>query len=121
MLYDRNITFNNAKKINVDILDINNRIIKIDIDREELVKKLKAMELQLKSDISQAVDSNGKKKYSNETLRNAEFNNRIKFDEEHKETKNKIDLLSNDIKFLSSDLEFKRNLFKIYSNLLRNM
>lgn len=97
-----------------DISEIQKKLIGKTLALEEINEAISNMEGSIKYDISTEVDESGKKKFSNQDLRDAEFNSRV---ENHTEL-NEFYENKKDIQYEINDLKIK---FEYLSNRQRNL
>lgn len=75
-------------------------------NKKEVLDFLVYQEANIKDEILKELDENGKKKYSNETARKAEFDQRSKFDERYSELNEKLNGIDKDLTFQNIEIEY---------------
>ena len=83
-----------------------------------LTEKLKEIETEVAYDVSTESDGNGKKAYSNETLRNAELQKRLKNNSEYWTLKVQYDHLEKQERFMKVEVELLEKKFRVLEQIV---
>lgn len=86
----------------------------------EKEKALEVLSLQLKNDISNETDLNGKKLYTNDAQRQNEFNNRIKDLPDYEVMIIDIKRLKKELDNIKIEIDYHKNLIKYYELITKN-
>lgn len=79
------------------------------LKKNKIDDNLAYRESELKNEISNEVDEDGKKKYSNETLRKAEFEQRSKTDEEYSKLDEKAKEIEKELNLKNIEISYLEN------------
>lgn len=83
-----------------------------------LTEKMKDIETEVAYDVSTEPDGNGKKAYTNETLRNAEIQKRLKINSEYWTLKTQYDHLEKQERFMRVEVELLEKKFRVMEQLV---
>ena len=83
-----------------------------------LTEKMKEIETDAAYDVSTESDGNGKKAYSNETLRNAELQKRLKNNSEYWTLKVQYDYLEKQERFMKVEVEILERKFRVLEQIV---
>lgn len=87
-------------------------------EKLSLTEKMKEIETGVAYDVSIESDGNGKKMYSNETLRNAELQKRLKSNSEYETLKIQYDYLDKQERFMKTEVELIDKKFRVMEQLV---
>ena len=87
-------------------------------EKLSLTEKMKEIGTAVAYDVSTESDSNGKKMYSNETLRNAELQKRLKSNTDYETLKMQHDHLEKQERFLKVEVELFDKRFRVMEQLV---
>src|SRR3990167_2845676 len=87
-------------------------------EKLSLTEKMKEIEIDVAYDVSTESDGNGKKMYSNETLRNAELQKRLKSNSEYETLKIQYDHLEKQERFMKTEVEMIDKKFRVMEQLV---
>ena len=87
-------------------------------EKLSLTEKMKEIETDVAYDVSTESDGNGKKMYSNETLRNAELQKRLKSNSEYETLKIQYDHLEKQERFMKTEVEMIDKKFRVMEQLV---
>ena len=87
-------------------------------EKLSLTEKMKEIETEISYDVSTQSDGNGKKTYSNETLRNAELQKRLKSNTEYETIKIQYDHLEKQERFMKAEVELLERRFRVLEQIV---
>lgn len=87
-------------------------------EKLSLTEKMKEIETEVAYDVSTESDGNGKKAYSNETLRNAELLKRLKRNTEYETLKMQYDHLEKQERFMKAEVELLERRFRVMEQMV---
>ncbi len=87
-------------------------------EKLSLMEKIKEVETEVAYDVSTESNGNGKKAYSNETLRNAELQKRLKSNSEYESLKMQYDHLEKQERFMRAEVELIEKKFRVMEQLV---
>lgn len=87
-------------------------------EKFSITEKMKEIETDVTYDVSTESDGNGKKTYSNETLRNAELQKRLKSNSEYETLKMQYDHLEKQERYMKTEVEMIDKKFRVMEQLV---
>ena len=87
-------------------------------EKLSLTEKMKEIETDVAYDVSTESDGNGKKTYSNEILRNAELQKRLKSNTEYETLKMQCDHLGKQERFMKAEVELLDRRFRVLEQIV---
>ena len=87
-------------------------------EKLSLTEKMKEIETDVAYDVSTESDGNGKKTYSNEILRNAELQKRLKSNTEYETLKMQCDHLEKQERFMRVEVELLDRRFRVLEQIV---
>ena len=87
-------------------------------EKLSLTEKMKEIETSVAYDVSTESDGNGKKTYSNDTLRNAEIQKRLKCNSEYETLKIQHDHLEKQERFMKAEVELLERRFRVLEQIV---